>query len=141
MTRDIESRAPMPGFEAHRRMSAVTRPWEPIYSRVDAAGAVALALWVREPHCNSRGILHGGVLATLADNALSLACANAYRGDSSALTVGLHIDFLRQVARGAWLEVHPSVVKLGRSLGFAQAQVTADGEIVARANATFCMHA
>jgi uncharacterized protein (TIGR00369 family) len=141
MTGETKDRAPKAGFKLHRRMSAVTRPWEPIYSRVDDVGAVVLALWVRESHCNSRGILHGGVLATLADNALSLACANAYQGDCSLVTVALQIDYMRQVLEGSWLEVRPSVIKLGRSLGFTQAQVMADEKIVARASATFCMHA
>lgn len=132
---------PKPGFTLHRPMSAVTRPWEPIYSRVDGGAAAVLALWIREPHCNSRGILHGGVAAALADNAMSLACANAYQGDCSPVTVGLQVDYVRQVAKGSWLEIRPSVIKLGRALGFAQAHALADEQIVARASATFYMHA
>ena len=38
-------------------------------------GLVSLGLRVEKKHCNSRGICHGGVLATLADLALGYALA------------------------------------------------------------------
>jgi len=53
------------------------------------------------------------------------------------VTVNLAIDYLGVARTGQWLQIEPEVVKLGSSLCFVQALVTADGEPCARANATF----
>ena len=56
------------GFARHTRGSPFTRPWEPIYAK-QTAEAVILALRLAEPHTNARGLVHGGLIASLADNA------------------------------------------------------------------------
>ena len=59
------------------------------------------------------------------------------RQSSGLLTVNLSIDFLGIARPGAWLEIVSDVIKAGRSLCFVECKVTADGEICARATATF----
>src|SRR5690348_1682235 len=68
-----ELAAPPEGFEPHFRKSPLTDPWEPIYSR-RLQDRVIIGLYVREPHTNSRGMVHGGLVAALADNAMGLSC-------------------------------------------------------------------
>lgn len=53
------------------------------------------------------------------------------------VTVSLAIDFLGVAKPGQWLEFATAFAKRGKTLCFAQLFVTADGETVARANATF----
>jgi acyl-coenzyme A thioesterase PaaI-like protein len=60
------------GFAPHFRKSPVTEPWEPLYSKTSADG-VEIGLTIAPEHCNSRGFLHGGVIAALADNAMGLS--------------------------------------------------------------------
>lgn len=128
-----------PGFAAHFRKSPLTDPWEPLYSRREG-GLFLLGLRVREPHCNSRGLAHGGMISALADNALGLACVLAAgREGAGAVTVNLSLDFLGAVRLEQWLEVTARPMKVGRNLAFAQAQITADSELVARASAVFKM--
>ena len=131
------------GFERHFRTSRVTDPWEPIYSRCDE-DAVRIGLTIGEAHCNARGFLHGGVIAALSDNAMGLSFVQAVRRNGgeaaahiSAVTVSLSVDYLSSAQLGQWLEVSPRVVHPGRSLGFVDALVTADGAPIARANAAF----
>ena len=62
------------GFERHFRQSPLTDPWEPIYSK-RTAEAVIIGLRLATPHTNSRGLIHGGLIAALADNAMGLSCA------------------------------------------------------------------
>ncbi len=65
---------PVPsGYEPHFRKSPVTDPWEPLFVRRDG-GALSLGLRIAAAHCNGRGLLHGGVISALADNAMGLAC-------------------------------------------------------------------
>jgi len=124
------------GFERHFRRSPLTEPWEPIYSR-RTEKAVIIGLRAAEPHLNSRGIVHGGLLTTLADNAMGLSCALHIEGAPRLLTANLTIDFLNIAEKGQWIEIDTTFVKPGRTMGFAQAFITADGEICARANAVF----
>jgi uncharacterized protein (TIGR00369 family) len=94
---------------------------------------------VREVHCNSRGFLHGGVVAALADNAMGLSCVLSNQAARSALTVSLNLDYVATARIGQWLQIDPRVVKTGTTLGFVDALVSADGEIMVRAAATFRM--
>ena len=124
------------GFSRHYRRSPLTDAWEPLYSR-KADGVVAIGFHAAPPHANSRGFVHGGMISALADNAMGLSCAEALEGRPSLLTVSLAIDFLGSARLGQWVEVRPSLSRLGSTLCFAEATVTADGEPCARAHATF----
>ena len=64
------------GFEPHVRKSPFTDPWEPLYARTTDR-AVIIGLRLALPHCNSRGLIHGGLIAALADNAMGYTCAQA----------------------------------------------------------------
>ena len=128
--------APPEGFERHDRRSAVTDPWEPLYRRISGE-TVILGLWARPEHANSRGFVHGGLISTLADNAMGLSCARRLGGLSGLLTVNLSVDFLASAHVGQWLAFDTVFVKPGGTLCFTQAFVTADGQPCARANAVF----
>ena len=134
--RRLMQQDPPDGFAPHFKKSPVTNPWEPLYSR-RLGTTVQIGLWLREAHCNSRGLVHGGVIATLADNAMGLSCVGATPDAKSALTVSLSLDYLSTAKVGQWLQIEPRVVRTGRTLGFVDAIITAGGEPVARANATF----
>ena len=132
------------GFAPHFKKSKVTDPWEPLYSRA-LPQDVQIGVRLRDVHCNSRGFVHGGVIAALADNAMGLSFVRVFKATvedpahpaTGAVTVGLSVDYVATAKLGQWLQIEPRVVKAGRSLGFVDALITADGDVVARANATF----
>ena len=124
-----------PGFEPHIRKSPVTDPWELLYAKREGE-AFSLGLRIAHSHCNGRGLLHGGVISALADNAMGLACVTQMEG-VSALTVSLSVDFLSVGRSGQWLAVRGVPAKMGRTLAFADAQIEADSELIAKAAATF----
>jgi uncharacterized protein (TIGR00369 family) len=129
------------GFEPHFRKSPVTDPWEPLYSRKGGT-SIEIGFHATSAHCNSRGFVHGGVMAALADNALGLSVGEAIRGQggeapNGLVTVSLTMDYLATARMGQWVAVTPRVLKTGRSLGFADAIVSADDTPVARASASF----
>ena len=127
---------PPVGFSPHFRKSPVTGPWEPLFSRrVDAT--VQIGLHLREAHCNSRGLLHGGVIAALADNAMGLSCAAGGQNVQGLVTVSLTVDYVGAAKIGQWLQIEPRVLRTGKSLSFADALIKADGAVIARASATF----
>jgi uncharacterized protein (TIGR00369 family) len=128
--------APPDGFAPHYRKSPLTNPWEPLYSRrID--GVVRLGFQAREAHANGRGFVHGGLISALADNAMGLSCAEALGDNSSLVTVSLGLDFLGAAQLGQWVEIRPAVNRAGATLCFAEAMVTANGALCAKAHATF----
>jgi acyl-coenzyme A thioesterase PaaI-like protein len=62
--------------QPHFRKSPLTDPWEPLYSK-RTENAVIVGLRVAEPHTNSRGVAHGGLIATLADTQLPIVASNS----------------------------------------------------------------
>jgi uncharacterized protein (TIGR00369 family) len=131
------------GFDRHTRQSPLTDPWEPLYAR-RLADRIVIGLTVSAPHTNSRGLLHGGLIAALADNAMGLSCGAVLAGKgevaSGLVTVSLGIDYLGRAAIGDWLAFDTDFVRTGRTLCFAGATVSANGEPIARAHATFRVH-
>ena len=92
------------GFEPHFRKGPLTDPWEPLYSR-KTDKAVIMGLRLARPHTNGRGLIHGGLIAALADNAMGYSCAQATGWTTSFVTISLTVDFVgsardRPVARG-----------------------------------------
>jgi uncharacterized protein (TIGR00369 family) len=128
--------SPPAGFARHYRRSALTDPWEPLYSRTTDE-AVVIGLVAGPAHVNSRGFVHGGLISALADNAMGLSCGVGLGGAGGLVTVSLAVDFLASAQIGQWLAFTTGFVKTGSTLCFAQCFVTADGMACARANATF----
>jgi uncharacterized protein (TIGR00369 family) len=124
------------GFEPHFRKSPLTDPWEPLYSR-KTDRAVVIALRLAKPHTNGRGLIHGGLIAALSDNAMGYSCAQAMGWTTSLVTISLAVDFIGTANVGQWLAVETEVIKTGSTICFAQSLIKADDIVIARANGTF----
>jgi uncharacterized protein (TIGR00369 family) len=124
------------GFEPHFRRSPLTDPWEPLYSR-KTDKAVIMGLRLARPHTNARGLIHGGLIAALADAAMGYSCAQATAWRTSFVTISLAVDFTGSAETGQWLAVESDVIRTGITICFAQCLVKADDAVIARASATF----
>jgi uncharacterized protein (TIGR00369 family) len=124
------------GFEPHFRKSPFTDPWEPLYSR-RTDKAVIMGLRLAKPHTNARGLIHGGLIASLADNAMGYSCGQALGGTLSLVTISLAVDFVGSAQIGQWLAIEPEVIRTGSTICFAQSLIKADDAVIARANGTF----
>jgi uncharacterized protein (TIGR00369 family) len=99
-------------------------------------GMVEIAFEAGPQHLNLQGLVHGGILATLADTAMGLAVRTVLEAGRRHVTVQLGVEFLsagrpgRIIARGR-------SIKIGAQLGFAEADVmNGDGRLLARAHST-----
>lgn len=131
------------GYLPHTRRSPLTEPWEPLFAR-ETADAGQLGLQIREAHRNARGFAHGGLLSALADNAMGLFAVRHARqqvaaSNANAVTVALSLDFIDAAQVGEWLEFHPTVLKVGRTLAFVECKVVCGERLIARGNASFRM--
>jgi uncharacterized protein (TIGR00369 family) len=125
------------GFAPDPQKSPITDPWEPLYSK-RTEKAVVLGLRVAKPHTNQQGLVHGGLIATLADNAMAYSCRQVMGSWASWMaTISLTVDFVGPAQIGQWLTVESDVIKTGKTICFAQSLIKADNSVIARANATF----
>ncbi|MGY8636462.1 PaaI family thioesterase [Bradyrhizobium sp. 14AA] len=124
------------GFEPLFRKSPLTEPWEPLYSR-KTDKAVIIGLRLAKPHTNGRGLIHGGLITALADNAMGYSCAQATGWTTSFVTVSLSVDFVGSAEIGQWCSIESDVIKTGKTICFAQCLIKADDVVIARASGTF----
>ena len=96
-----------------------------------------MGLRLAKPHTNARGLIHGGLIAALADAAMGYSCAQATGWTTSFVTISLSVDYVGAGEIGQWLAVEGEVIKTGNTICFAQCLAKADGAVIARASGTF----
>lgn len=101
------------------------------------AGRAVLRMRVRERHKQVHGVVHGGVLAALADTAGGLATYMAVPRGTRIATVEMKINYLEPVEKGI-LIADARVIRRGKNLAIVDCDVREDGgELVAKALMTF----
>ena len=124
------------GFKKLFRSSPFLDLIGPLYYKPQKSGFV-VALRAAEKHCNARGLVHGGVLMTLADIALGYRLATSEDPPAALSTASLTTDFVDAAKLGDWIEAHVDIQKLGGRLAFANAYIKCDGKRIARASGVF----
>jgi uncharacterized protein (TIGR00369 family) len=130
------------GLTEHLRAQLAASPfhsWAGM-SVLDARpGEAEIALDAEPHHRNLQGLLHGGMIATLADTAAGIAVRTKLAPGRSHVTVSLAVHYLRPGAPGR-IVGRGRVLRLGRSLAHATADVMdAEGRLLATANATIAL--
>lgn len=130
-----------PGFVPVPMGGAFIAANGPFYVRREADGRVRLGLRLDRRHCNTMGHCHGGMIATFIDMMMPQAMYEHHPQLAQQRrflpTVGLQIDFIGAAHAGEWLEGEPQVLKVTRSMVFAQGLVYADGHLVARCSGNY----
>lgn len=121
-----------PGFHALRMTGEFIAHVGPLYLRRDGEN-----LWVGfrvEPrHTNPMGICHGGMLASFADMLLPLSIHRKSEVGMRFLpTISLQIDYLAPAPLGAWVQGDAQVLRVTRTMVFAQGLASADGTPILR---------
>ena len=102
-----------------------------------SAGEVTVAMDVSDRHLNLQGLVHGGMLAILADTACGLSIRSAMEVGRLHITTDMDIHYLAP-ARPGRLFGRGKAIRVGRSLAFAEASIEdAGGKLLARAQSRF----
>ena len=123
-------------FRQIERLSPFNALVGPLYERRNADG-VSIGLVIEQKHTNSRGICHGGVLATLADLALGYAMLAKSGDKGSFLTAHLAVDYAGAAKVGDWIESQVEIQRVGARLAFANCYLIANAKPIVRASAIF----
>lgn len=108
-------------------------------------GYVRLGLVLEERHTNPNGVMHGGVVTALMDEALGAVIASV-RGldkmwESPHATVDMNVSFLSNARAGDEITVEGRVLKVGRSVAFGEAEARRRGDetLIAKGRFTFAI--
>jgi len=126
------------GFLRIEQSGPFMRMLGPLYYR-QIEGGLIIGLRIGERHLNRRGIAHGGLLATLADSALSRNISLSRNPPLSTVTVNLTTDFADSARRGDWVEARVDVQKVGRRLAYANCYLQAGSKRILRASGVFAV--
>ncbi len=107
--------------------------------RLEAAepGRAVVRMQVRSRHKQVHGVVHGGILAALADTAGGLATYMAVPRSTRVATLEMKINFLEAVDHGA-LVADARVLRKGKNFAVVDCEVTdSAGRLAAKALMTF----
>lgn len=85
---------------------------------------------------NPAGMLHGGVIYTLADVCAYAGLLSRLTPEQEAVTHDLHVSVMRPVTAGQIVTVSSSIRRLGRAICFLDVTVESAGKTVATARVT-----
>jgi uncharacterized protein (TIGR00369 family) len=120
------------GWEAIVNHTAFGDLVGPIWQRPKGE-PLRFGLVVAPKHLNRAGILHGGMLMTLADQVMAMTGRATSEAKRHA-TIELNIQFVDGVKLGEFVEAEAEVVRATRSLVFMRATMKTGTRIVASTN-------
>jgi uncharacterized protein (TIGR00369 family) len=100
-------------------------------------GQAEVAMELQPQHFNPQGIVHGGIIAAMADTAIGLALRSMLKTGFTHRTAQLNVHFVSK-GEGTRIVGRGRSVHLGQRMGYGEAEVVdATGRLLARASATF----
>lgn len=104
-----------------------------------ADGQLLVGLRIEERHTNTRGIVHGGMLVTLADSALGIVLYNSRTPPQPIVTVSLTTDFIESAYPGDWVEADVDILRIGKRLAYANCYLQIGSRRILRASGVFAL--
>lgn len=102
-------------------------------------GRSRCSLELRDFHLNTSGVVHGGVLFTLADTAMGAALFSTLEPDELCATIEIKIGYFKPVTEGA-LVCTAVLVNKGKSIASLEASVLQGDVLVSKSSGTFTIY-
>ena len=109
----------------------------PIYSKPDGADMFRLGFRVAEAHLNIERVVHGGMLSTVADQAIGINVAHANNQSNDVLTIHLSVDFISPAVLDDWVEASVTLSKISGRVRFGNCELRVGERLVLKASAIF----
>lgn len=108
----------------------------PYYLKEIGDGTV-VGLRVQKAHVNYIKVAHGGVLATLADVALSLQVHQSETPNLPVSTVSMTTNFLSGAKLGEWIEATATIDRIGKKIAYVSGYISCDGRMIMTMSGVF----
>ncbi len=121
---------------------APSRAWEWLGLKLVEAGegTAVVEMATTEDMANHSGVVHGGMISTLADSAMGRSLRTLSPAVVRALSFDLKLNFINAAKVGEKLRAKGHVIHAGRRTAVAECRVEgSDGRLVATASATFAV--
>jgi uncharacterized protein (TIGR00369 family) len=122
---------PPQGFDRARGRGSFSNHIGPYFLRPDGAQA----FFALPRHCNSIGLIHGGMLSAFLDGVLASAAARG--SGATPITMHLSIDYLDMGRAGDWVVGEAQLTKATREIAFVEGRAHVGGRGLARATGVF----
>jgi uncharacterized protein (TIGR00369 family) len=100
-------------------------------------GTVVLSFRALPEHLNLQGLVHGGLLATLADTAMGLAVRTAVKPGHRHVTIQLGVQYVRAASPGT-IQARGRVIRVGSQIAHAEAELADEADrLLARGQGTY----
>ncbi len=100
-------------------------------------GLVIFTMRVRQRHRQMHGVVHGGILAMLADTVAAIAAYTTVPRGTEIATIEMKINFLEAVAEGE-IRAEGRVLRTGRNFVVTECEIrNQNGSLAAKALLTF----
>ncbi len=121
----------------HRVRQSPFHQWAGLELVTVGDGESEMVMDLRPHHFNPQGIVHGGIVAALADTAIGLALRSRLRPGLTHRTAQLSVNFLAK-GEGNRLIGRGHTLHLGQRMGYGEGEVMdGEGRLLARASGTF----
>ncbi len=124
----MESHTPTPDSWKRKAMPGIPASIEALWTQKREDG-YHYGVQLDDTHANAQGMIHGGVLMTFLDHALSLKVWESSDRQPCS-TVHLDSHFLTAVYPPAFVELEADILKQGKSMVFARGVLKVDGKAV-----------
>jgi len=121
---------------------APSRAWEWLGLKLveTGEGTAVVEMATTENMANHSGVVHGGMISTLADSAMGRSLRTLSPGVVRAMSFDLKLNFINAAKVGETLRATGHVIHAGRRTVVAECRVDgSDGRLVATASATFAV--
>ena len=115
-----------------REMPGIPASFDALWTRRDG-DTWRYGVLLDERHNNAQGIIHGGVLMTFMDHALSLMIWEA-SGRAACSTVQLDNNFLSSLKAPCFVELDGEIRRQGKRLAFLRGVLRSEGQDIVEAN-------
>ncbi len=108
-------------------------------------GRVVMSIKLEDRHMNPGGVLHGGVLTTLMDEATAHAIVTVRGMEAMAeaphATIEMNVSFVSGARPGDELECEARALRVGSAVAFAEAEVRrrGRGDLIAKGSVTYAI--
>lgn len=130
---DIPADPPLPGYEIYDPVDPFENRAGPFFWARQHDGTHHFVLRIEPRHCNSHGIVHGGLMMTMIDLALVAAGKSAPR--EQLVTVSLNSEFMASARDGDLVEARGELLRRTRSMAFVRGRLTCGEATVLAASA------
>lgn len=113
---------PIPGYTIYDPVDPFENRAGPFFWAQLPDGTHHFIIAAAERHCNSHGIVHGGLLMTMID--LTLVITAKSTPGEQLVTVSLNSEFISSARKGDIIEARGELLRRTRSLSFVRGQVT-----------------